>query len=67
GEYTNSVFVGDSVRMGVGNVFFPGVKIGCNTCLGPGLIINEDISNNKLVIAKQAKITKDWGSDKYGW
>lgn len=65
--FTNSVFIGDYTRTGIGNLFYPGVKVGSKSALGPGLIVTHDIGNNNLVLVQQTILTKDWGSDHYGW
>ena len=67
GSYSNAVFIGDFTRTGVNNIFFPGVKVGSECALYPGLSIEEDISHEKLVIKTQEYIEKEWGYKKYGW
>jgi bifunctional UDP-N-acetylglucosamine pyrophosphorylase/glucosamine-1-phosphate N-acetyltransferase len=67
GKNTNGIFIGDYTRTGIGNLFFPGVKIGCNTALGPGLIISKDIAENKLVMVDQQTNETDWNNSRYGW
>lgn len=66
-RYTNAICIGDYVRTGVNNVFFPGVSVGTKSALGPGLIIDKDIPANSLILVKQEKNIKEWGSNKYGW
>ncbi len=66
-NFGNSVYLGDSVRTGVGNIFYPGVIVGNDSCLGPGLIISKNIEDNKVVIVKQEHEIKEWGPNKYGW
>ncbi len=66
-EYTNSIFIGDYSRTGINNIFYPGIKVGCKSALGPGLIVNEDVGSETLVLVEQQKSTKPWGSNKYGW
>lgn len=67
GKFANGIFLGDYSRTGVGNIFFPGVKVGVHCALGPGLIINKDIKSRKLVLVNQEIVEKDWGPEKYGW
>lgn len=66
-KYSNASFIGDYTRTGVGNIFLPGVKIGSNSAIGPGVIVVNDINHNKIVTAKQDHNIKDWGPNKYGW
>lgn len=65
--YTNAICIGNYVRTGVNNTFYPGVSVGEKSALGPGLIIDQDIPANSLILVKQEKIVKEWGSNKYGW
>lgn len=67
GNNTNGVFIGDFTRTGISNLFFPGVKIGSNAALGPGLIVSKDIGENKLVMVSQQTTEVDWNNSKYGW
>ncbi|MCL2565487.1 MAG: NDP-sugar synthase [Defluviitaleaceae bacterium] len=67
GKYTNGIFIGDYTRTGVVNIFSPGVKIGSNSALGPGLIVSKDIAENKMVLVEQQTSEIDWGSKRYGW
>ncbi|MGB9809706.1 MAG: sugar phosphate nucleotidyltransferase, partial [Caldanaerobacter sp.] len=67
GEYSNYIYIGDHTRTGVGNIFFPGIKIGINCAIGPGVIVERDIKSNSLVISEQSKVFKYWGPEKYGW
>ncbi|MEA4875461.1 hypothetical protein [Anaerorhabdus sp.] len=66
-EYTNSIFIGDYVRTGINNIFYPGIKVGCKSALGPGLIVSEDVESETLILVEQQKTIKPWGSNKYGW
>ncbi len=66
-KYTNGIFIGDYTRTGVANIFSPGVRVGSNCALGPGLHIIKDIEKNQLLLAKQEIVVKPWGSDNYGW
>ena len=65
--HTNIICIGDYTRTGVGNLFYPGVKIGSNCALGPGLVINEDIAPGQLIMPKQEKESHPWGPRRYGW
>lgn len=47
-------FVGDNVKTGIGVLLMPGIKIGPNSWIGPGVILNEDVPANTFVIVKQS-------------
>ena len=67
GKYTNGIFLGDYSRTGIGNIFSPGVKIGSNSALGPGLIVSKDVPENKMILVEQQTTEIDWGPKRYGW
>lgn len=66
-SYSNAVFIGDYTRTGINNVFFPGVKVGSECALYPGLNVEKDVQHETLVIKKEEHIEKEWGYKKYGW
>ncbi|WP_066497086.1 sugar phosphate nucleotidyltransferase [Abyssisolibacter fermentans] len=66
-DFSDAICIGDHSRTGVGNIFFPGVKVGVNSVLWPGAIINREVLSNTLVIIEQNRIDKKWGPEKYGW
>lgn len=50
--------IGADVRIGVGAKLMPGVKIGSNSVVGPGVIASEDIADSKFVkLAQQLNIS----------
>ncbi|GEN89216.1 hypothetical protein MKY30_18800 [Oceanobacillus sp. FSL W8-0428] len=65
--YSNAIFIGDYTRTGINNIFFPGVKVGSECALYPGLNVEKDIPHETLVIKKEEHIEKEWGYKKYGW
>src|SRR5690625_2357894 len=67
GKYTTGVFIGDYTRLGIGNLFYPGVKVGSYSAIGPGAIITKDVPENTLVQAHQEITTSHWGPERYGW
>ncbi|WP_444641247.1 sugar phosphate nucleotidyltransferase [Caproiciproducens sp. R1] len=67
GINTNAIFLGDHSRTGIGNLFVPGVRIGANSTLGPGLVVNKDIPDNKMVLVKQETAETEWDPQRYGW
>jgi bifunctional UDP-N-acetylglucosamine pyrophosphorylase/glucosamine-1-phosphate N-acetyltransferase len=67
GEIGNAVFIGDYCRTGVNAILMPGVKIGAYSCVGPGVVLNQDIPSRTLVLVKQELLKKEWGPEIYGW
>ncbi|MCI5774597.1 MAG: NTP transferase domain-containing protein [Erysipelotrichaceae bacterium] len=65
--YANATFLGDHVRTGVGVIFQPGKIVGVNSVIGAGVILNQNVGDNKLIYCKQELIEEDWGTNKYGW
>jgi len=65
--YSNATFVGDYVRTGVNVIFQPGVKVGANSVVGSGIVLQKDVPSGKLIYLKQEIIEKEWGSEQYGW
>ncbi len=63
----NLSYIGDYARTGVNATFMPGVKVGCYCCVGPGVIVSEDIPERKMLLAAQRQIQKEWGPEHYGW
>lgn len=66
-EFANATYVGDFCRTGVNAIFMPGVKTGVYSIVGPGVLLAEDLPNNKIVMLKQETTVRDWSPDKYGW
>lgn len=63
----NATYIGNFSRTGVNAIIMPGVKVGCYSLVGPGVIAYEDIPSRTMVLAKQEYIKKPWGPEKYGW
>ncbi|MCS6949535.1 MAG: NTP transferase domain-containing protein [Armatimonadota bacterium] len=63
----DATYFGDFSRTGVNVITQPGVKIGAYTCIGPGVVVYEDVPSRKLLLLKQELIEKDWGPERYGW
>ncbi len=61
----NMTYLGDYCRTGINVMFMPGVRIGAYSCIGPGVIVNNDIEPYSLVIQKQDLEIKPWGPDRY--
>lgn len=60
-------YIGDHVRTGVGAMFMPGVKVGSYVCVGPGVVVREDVTERTLVLVQQELETRPWGPERYGW
>ena len=60
-------FIGDRSRTGVNAVLNPGVRVGSHSCIGPGVILYDDVPDGQLVLAQQTHTVKPWGSDRYAW
>lgn len=63
----NVAYVGDFTRTGVNAILMPGVKVGAYSCVGPGVILYDDVPHGTLVLARQELVRKPWGPEKYGW
>jgi bifunctional UDP-N-acetylglucosamine pyrophosphorylase/glucosamine-1-phosphate N-acetyltransferase len=63
----NASYLGDYSRTGVNAILMPGVKVGVYSCVGPGVILYEDLPDRKLVLARQELSVRDWGPERYGW
>ncbi|MDD6262421.1 MAG: NTP transferase domain-containing protein [Clostridiales bacterium] len=66
-SFANGVFIGDYSRTGVNCTFYPGVYIGCNSAVGPGVVVTENIPSGQRVLLKQELVSSPWGPEKYGW
>ena len=67
GRYANALYMGDFSRTGVGAKLMPGLKIGCRSIVGAGVLALEDVPDNTALLLKQEHIVKKWGSERYGW
>lgn len=63
----DATYFGDFSRTGVNVITQPGVKIGAYTCIGPGVVVYEDVPSRKLILLKQELAEKEWGPERYGW
>ena len=66
-DFANGTFIGDHSRTGVNCTFYPGVHIGSNTCIGPGVVVTENVPSGVRVLLRQELVTSPWGPEKYGW
>jgi bifunctional UDP-N-acetylglucosamine pyrophosphorylase/glucosamine-1-phosphate N-acetyltransferase len=63
----NASYLGDYSRTGVNAILMPGVKVGAYSCVGPGVVLNEDLPSREVVLVKQELVRKPWGPERYGW
>ena len=47
------VVMGDNVKTGIGVLFMPGVKVGCNSWIGPNVVVYKDVPPNILMTLQQ--------------
>lgn len=66
-EFANACYIGDYARTGINAILLPGVKTGTRSVVGPGVVLSEDLEDNKIILLKQETVIKDWGPEKYGW
>jgi bifunctional UDP-N-acetylglucosamine pyrophosphorylase/glucosamine-1-phosphate N-acetyltransferase len=45
--------LGDNVKAGINALFMPGVKVGCNSWIGPNVVVHRDVLANTVVLLKQ--------------
>jgi bifunctional UDP-N-acetylglucosamine pyrophosphorylase/glucosamine-1-phosphate N-acetyltransferase len=45
--------IGDGVRFGINSCTNPGIRVGSNTFIGGGVLVDRDIPDNKIVILRQ--------------
>ncbi len=63
----NASYLGDYSRTGVNVILMPGVKVGAYSCIGPGVVLYDDVPDRSLVMVKQELERRSWGPEKYGW
>ncbi|MBI4067722.1 glucose-1-phosphate thymidylyltransferase, partial [Candidatus Gottesmanbacteria bacterium] len=51
--------VGKNVRIGVNSAIMPGVKIGSESFIGSGVVLDKDLPDHKAIFVKQDYIIKD--------
>jgi bifunctional UDP-N-acetylglucosamine pyrophosphorylase/glucosamine-1-phosphate N-acetyltransferase len=63
----NAAYFGDFCRTGVNAIVMPGRRIGVYSCVGPGVVVYEDVPDRQLVLVEQNTETRPWGPERYGW
>jgi bifunctional UDP-N-acetylglucosamine pyrophosphorylase/glucosamine-1-phosphate N-acetyltransferase len=46
--------LGDDVKAGINTLFMPGVKVGCNSWVGPNIVVYRDLPPNTIILLKQS-------------
>ena len=46
--------LGDNVKAGINTLFMPGVKVGCNSWIGPNVVVYRDLPSNTIILLKQS-------------
>jgi UDP-N-acetylglucosamine diphosphorylase/glucosamine-1-phosphate N-acetyltransferase len=47
------VVLGDNVKAGINALFMPGVKVGCNSWVGPNVVVQRDVPADSVLLLKQ--------------
>ncbi len=63
----NASYLGDYSRTGVNAILMPGVKVGAYSCVGPGVVLSDDLPSRKACFVRQEHAITDWGPERYGW
>lgn len=63
----NASYLGDFSRTGVNAILMPGVHVGSYSCVGPGVVLYEDLPSREIVTLKQTLEHRPWGPERYGW
>lgn len=58
-EYAKPIEIGDNVWFGGNVVVLPGVKIGSNSVIGAGSVVNKDIPSNVVAVGNPCKVVKN--------
>jgi bifunctional UDP-N-acetylglucosamine pyrophosphorylase/glucosamine-1-phosphate N-acetyltransferase len=58
GKEKIGVIIGDNVKSGIGVLFMPGVKIGCNSWIGPGTVVYSDVPSDTILTLKQQTVQR---------
>jgi bifunctional UDP-N-acetylglucosamine pyrophosphorylase/glucosamine-1-phosphate N-acetyltransferase len=64
---SNAAYLGDYCRTGVNAILMPGRRVGVYSCVGPGVVLYEDLPDRTMVLVKQELERRTWGPERYGW
>jgi NDP-sugar pyrophosphorylase family protein len=63
----NAAYFGDFCRTGVNAIIMPGRRIGVYSCVGPGVVLYDDLPDRQVILVNQDLTAKPWGPERYGW
>jgi bifunctional UDP-N-acetylglucosamine pyrophosphorylase/glucosamine-1-phosphate N-acetyltransferase len=63
----NAAYFGDFCRTGVNAIIMPGRRIGVYSCVGPGVVLYDDLPDREVIMVKQELVRRPWGPERYGW
>jgi len=66
-EYGDACYFGDHSRTGVNVTLHPGRAIGAYACVGPSVLVAQDVPERTLVQVRQELTRRPWGPERYGW
>jgi acetyltransferase-like isoleucine patch superfamily enzyme len=66
-EHANAAYFGDYARTGVNVTLQPGRSVGAYSCVGPAVLVADDVPERTLVQVRQALAARPWGPERYGW
>lgn len=64
---SNAAYIGDYSRTGVNAIILPGRRVGVYSCLGPGVVLYDDLPDRQMVLVRQELEARPWGPERYGW
>jgi bifunctional UDP-N-acetylglucosamine pyrophosphorylase/glucosamine-1-phosphate N-acetyltransferase len=59
GKTKLGAILGDDVKTGINTLFMPGVKVGCGSWVGPGVMVVRDLPSKSVTFLKQSLETKE--------
>lgn len=59
-KFTNNIFIGNNSRLAIGVLLNVGVRIGADSAVGAGVLLESDLDHNKIIIKKSETIIKEW-------
>lgn len=63
----DACYLGDHCRTGVNVTLQPGRSIGAHSCVGPSVLVGEDVPEGTLLQVRQELTSRPWGPQRYGW
>ena len=63
----DAAYFGDFSRTGVNVTVLPGRSVGAYACVGPGVVVAQDVPPRTLVQVRQELDRRPWGPERYGW